>query len=164
MYPHEQPLSQQQEAYLKKLYYEKQFLFGRDRLFSVVQEQKEVPRIYRAQLAKWLKQQKTHQITTKPPKETSTRPRRASKSSNLQMDLLDMTGRPYRGFNYVLVVVDIFSRYAWVFPIKTKSVNEIKPKVASIIQKYPNFKVIQSDQGTEFKFSLPGVKRIYSSY
>lgn len=164
LYPHEKPLSTQQEDYLKKIYYTDFNYFGRDKLFKLIENQTSVPRIYRAQVALWLKQQKNHQITLHPnKKQTNTRPIRATKSAILQMDLVDLSSIPDDDYKYILVVIDVFSRYAFVYPIESKSISEIKPIIENLIRQHPQFKVIQSDNGGEFKFEIPGIKHIYST-
>ncbi len=161
MYAHQKPLTSQQTEYLKDLYYQKKMYFGRDKLFAYIRDNqpKEVPRIYKAQLAKWLAAQRVNQVTQQPKKEVSTRPTRATKKGILQIDLLEMP--LYNRHKYILTAVDVFSRYAWAYPLRTKSANVVKQKIMQIMNKYP-FKVIQSDNGNEFAFQIPNVTRLYS--
>ena len=44
-------------------------------------------------------------------------------------DLVDMVkySRVNRGYEYIFTNIDIFSKYAWSFPLKTKTIKEIKP-------------------------------------
>lgn len=163
MYPYEQPLTKDQEAYLKRIYYDQHFQYGREKLYQYTRNQKEVPRIYRKQIEEWLKRQKVHAVTTKPQKQTSTRPTRASKSSILQLDLMDMSGTPSNRYKYILNVIDIFSRYVWSFPLRDKLASTVKKHVQGIITKYPNFKVMQTDQGNEFNFDIPNVTHLRST-
>lgn len=51
------------------------------------------------------------------------------------------------GYNYMLNVVDVFSRYAWAIPLKTKTGKEVR-KAFDSIDKVP--KKIWSDDGKEF--------------
>ena len=43
-------------------------------------------------------------------------------------DLVDMQkySRMNKGYRYIFTNIDIFSKYAWVFPIKSKTIKEIK--------------------------------------
>ena len=43
-------------------------------------------------------------------------------------DLVDMVkySRVNRGYKYIFTNIDIFSKYAWSFPLKTKTIKEIK--------------------------------------
>ena len=44
-------------------------------------------------------------------------------------DLVDMQkyARMNKGYKYILTNIDIFSKYAWCFPIKSKKISDIKP-------------------------------------
>ena len=76
-----------------------------------------------------------------------------------QMDLANMN--QLRGYNhmyrYLLAVVDLYSRFAWVEPMKTKSANNTYAKIIAILynEKYDERNVmpkfIQADLGTEFQ-------------
>lgn len=70
-----------------------------------------------------------------------------------QIDLAEM--QPYakenRGFRYILVVIDCYSKYVWTRAIKSKTAVEVVSAIGDIIQE-ANYipKNIQSDQGSEF--------------
>lgn len=69
-----------------------------------------------------------------------------------QIDLVEMI--PYasinRNFKYILTVIDIFSKYAWAVPIKTKTGKEVTSAMASILSAGNVPKNIHSDMGKEF--------------
>jgi hypothetical protein len=71
-----------------------------------------------------------------------------------QADLVDMQveARHNEGYKYILTVIDIFSRYAWAQPCKTKSPKDVKPAFDVIFAEGGRkpFK-IQTDQGLEFE-------------
>lgn len=76
----------------------------------------------------------------------------------LQADLMDVTKYATRnsGYKYILNVVDIYSRFVWSFPLKSKSPAVVAPKLESIFQeikrKHPESQIsLQVDEGTEFK-------------
>ena len=66
-----------------------------------------------------------------------------------QCDLcfMDKFGRTNKGYNYILLVIDVFSRFAWTIPLKTKNVSEVVLAFESI-KEYPS--LLQSDNGSEF--------------
>ena len=68
------------------------------------------------------------------------------------VDLADMQSlsKLNKGFNYLLCAIDLFSKYAWVIPIKDKKGNSIVNAFKKIIsgQRKPN--KIWVDQGSEF--------------
>lgn len=71
-----------------------------------------------------------------------------------QIDLVEMI--PYakfnKGYKYMLTVIDVFSKYAYALPIKSKTGLEIANSLKTILEqkknKYP--KNIHTDQGKEF--------------
>ena len=53
------------------------------------------------------------------------------------------------GYHYVLLAIDIFSRYVWTVPLKDKSGNEVVHAFTKICkERVPE--VVPSDKGTEF--------------
>ena len=67
------------------------------------------------------------------------------------VDLMDMAriAGDNDGIHFVLLCIDIFSRFVWTFPLKKKSGDEVSKAFTSIFQdRVP--KRIRSDKGTEF--------------
>ena len=54
------------------------------------------------------------------------------------------------GYKYLLVVIDIFSRYAWVEPIKDKTANEIVQAFNKIISEGRIPRRLRTDGATDF--------------
>ena len=70
-----------------------------------------------------------------------------------QIDLVDMSklSKANKGFKYLMVVIDVFSKYAWLEPLKTKTGIEITKALKKIFDKNKRSPlVIQTDKGTEF--------------
>lgn len=68
-----------------------------------------------------------------------------------QADLADMQGqeKDNKGYKYILVVIDVFSRYLWCEALKSKSGDEVSKGFKKIFESvHP--KKLQTDQGTEF--------------
>jgi len=68
-----------------------------------------------------------------------------------QVDLVEMRefSRVNKGFNYLLTVIDCFSKYSWAIPIKTKTGEEVSKALEKIFkERKPN--KIQTDLGKEF--------------
>lgn len=68
-----------------------------------------------------------------------------------QADLVDVSkiSKNNKGFKFLLTVIDVFSKFAWVEPIKKKTSHEIvKAFKKIIVNRKPN--KIQTDKGTEF--------------
>lgn len=73
----------------------------------------------------------------------------------IQMDIVDLQrsevesdGRTYK---YVLVVMDVFSRFLFLRPLTSKSSTEVASHVLSLVSDIGPPKIVQTDQGTEFK-------------
>ncbi len=70
-----------------------------------------------------------------------------------QADLLDFGAlvKYNDGYRYLLVVIDIFTRRAWVEPLKSKSANEVLKAIEAVFgrcERLPH--KFQTDRGTEF--------------
>lgn len=67
-----------------------------------------------------------------------------------------VSGLPFskEGFSSILVIVEYLSKFAWAFPIKTKSAEEITSNLVKFVCNYGPPKCIISDQGKEFIKSM----------
>ena len=70
-----------------------------------------------------------------------------------QADVIEM--RPYARFNkgyyYILIVINILSKYAWALPLKSKNGSDVAAALSKIFRKderYP--RNLQTDQEKEF--------------
>ena len=66
-------------------------------------------------------------------------------------DLMDlhMLGRYNKGFKYIVIFIDLFSRFLWAEPIKTKTAKEML-RVMKIVFKERKPQSLRSDQGKEY--------------
>ena len=67
------------------------------------------------------------------------------------LDLKDYGPESNRGYRYVLVTIDNFSKYGWTVPLKNKNAQTIKDSFENILissKRKPN--LIESDRGKEF--------------
>ena len=58
--------------------------------------------------------------------------------------------RVNRGYRYIFTNVDIFCKYAYAFPIKSKTIKEIKPCFQKIFKERKQPKFIWSDKESAF--------------
>ena len=68
-----------------------------------------------------------------------------------KLDLKDYGPENNRGYRYVLVTIDNFSKFGWTIPLKNKNAQTIKDSFENIIissKRKPN--LIESDRGKEF--------------
>ena len=67
------------------------------------------------------------------------------------LDLKDYGPENNRGYRYILVIIDNFSKYGWTVPLKNKNARTIKDSFENILissKRKPN--LIESDRGKEF--------------
>ena len=67
------------------------------------------------------------------------------------LDLKDYGPENNRGYRYILVIIDNFSKYGWTKPLKNKNAQTIKDSFENILissKRKPN--LIESDRGKEF--------------
>ena len=67
------------------------------------------------------------------------------------LDLKDYGPKNNRGYRYVLVIIDNFSKFGWTVPLKNKNAQIIKDSFESILinsKRKPN--LIETDRGKEF--------------
>ena len=67
------------------------------------------------------------------------------------LDLKDYGSENNRGYRYVLVTIDNFSKYGWTVPLKNKNAHTIKDSFEKILissKRKPN--LIETDRGKEF--------------
>lgn len=83
-----------------------------------------IPGIDRAKVVRFLKDQRSYTLH-KPARRTFKRNKTVASGIDVQWqaDLADMQGLAHqnKGVHYLLTVIDIFSKFAWVIPVKDKS-------------------------------------------
>jgi transposase InsO family protein len=140
------------DSVLKEIYYDVSHPAGYggvEKLYHAVRDRG----ITRLKVKQWLKKQKVYTLH-KPARKRF--PRRRVEvmqiDQQFQLDLADMSNisRYNKGYRYILVVIDSFSRYCWALPLKNKKpitvINAFK-KVLKIRRPDGIF----SDNGTEFR-------------
>ena len=71
------------------------------------------------------------------------------------LDLKDYGPENNRGYRYVLVIIDNFSKFGWTVPLKNKNAQTIKDSFENILiksKRKPNF--LEGDRGKEFYNNL----------
>jgi hypothetical protein len=87
----------------------------------------------------------------------------------LQTDLNDLGAytKSNSGYRYILTVIDMFSRYTWAVPLKTKKGDEITLAFKKHVFSEVKPVYIQADMGTEFynrSFKKDWYKVIYCTF
>ncbi len=145
------------DGYLKDLYYDPSgsgSLGGIDKLYRKVKKEGNRYKLTRKDVEKWLLAQDTY---------TLHRPARRRFRRNFyfadaidqtwQMDLIELPtlARSNRGHKFILVCIDVFSKYAWVEPLKDKKGPTVATALKKIFERGDRQPTqIQSDKGKEF--------------
>ena len=72
------------------------------------------------------------------------------------VDLMDMSNlaKHNNGVKYLLLAIDIFSRFVFVQPLKTKTTSEVVKAFKNILKEGRKPKLVRSDKGSEFTGSV----------
>jgi hypothetical protein len=79
----------------------------------------------------------------------------------VQIDLIDMRHEPSGQFKWILHIKDHFSKYTQLFPLKSKHAEPIAAAFAQFIGAFLPPKIMQCDNGKEFKGALLILLRKY---
>ena len=125
---------------LKKLYYNPSTgLLSVDKFWEKWKTTLQEHNITKKALAEFIQDQQVHQIT----KQNRTKPKdyftivSPSVRNNYQIDLLDLTKmrRWNKGYGWLLVCIDVYSRYVVVIPMKSKNESNVISAYKLIIKK-----------------------------
>ncbi len=146
------------DKYLSSVYYDPKRaggLGGVDRLYKDVRKEGKFE-ISRMEIQKWLMIQDTYMLH-KPMRRNFKRNRVivGGIDQQWQMDLADMQSMQSMqkfndGYRYLLVCIDVFSKYAWLVPLKNKTGPSLVEAFKVILSSGRKPEKIMTDQGTEF--------------
>jgi len=145
------------DEYLSKVYYSPRSpasYYGADRLWDYIKTREDLPpNLHFDGVKRWLKEQTTHTIHSKPTTHFATE-RIIVEYPDMQWDcdLLQLTGLSEynNGYKYLLVCIDLFSRYLWAQPLKSKRAAEVANMFENVISQGRKCEIIRTDQGKEF--------------
>lgn len=135
---------------LKSIYYDVKNPAG----FSSVAKLSKASGYSEKQVKEWLKAQPTYTLHRQVRKRYPTRKYVVHDiDEQWQADLADVAllAKQNNGYRFLLCVIDIFSRYAWVRPLRTKTGKEVAAAFKDIFDEGRIPKRVQSDQGKEFE-------------
>jgi len=123
--------------------------------FGSAQALSEAAGVSLARTKLWLSKQLTYTLHKSARRRYVTRPYRTNKiDGQWQADLVEMIEFQHvnDGYRYLLTVIDLFSRYAWARPIRTKSAQDVTRAFRDILaQNNRKPKKLQTDNGREFE-------------
>ena len=143
------------DDYLSSVYYNSKRsgrFGGVDRLYNDVKKEGKF-NINRAKIKEWLMKQDAYTLH-KPIRRHFKRNRVivGGIDQQWQMDLADMQSMQKfnDGYRFLLVCIDVFSKYAWVVPLKNKTGPALVEAFNTILASGRKPEKIMTDQGTEF--------------
>ena len=111
----------------------------------------------RNKIRTWLRQQDTYTLH-RPVRYRSKRNRvivgGIDKEWEADLVVMDSLSKENNGYKYILTVIDVLSKYAWVEPLKTKSGENLVKAFEKILKKGRKPEKLHSDKGTEFTNKL----------
>ena len=115
----------------------------------------------------WARGQLAYSLHKPARKRFPTRPYRTEGIDDLwQIDLMEMIpfARINKGYRYIMTCIDVFSRYAYATPLKSKGGEEVAKALQKLLGKTapPPPKNIQTDRGKEFYNQH--VQRVFKKY
>jgi len=147
-------LLKRQEKLLEKIYYDTKNpnSFGSvNKLFNSAKDKDS--KIKLDQVKQWLRNQKTYTLHKQSIKRFKRNPMVSRYIDQWwQTDLADMSllARYNKGYKFLLVCIDVLSKYGWIVPIKNKKPESVIKGFKIILKskRKPNF--LYSDAGTEY--------------
>jgi transposase InsO family protein len=144
------------EKYLHKVYYDPKHagsFLGPQKLYDAIRAEGKV-KISLTKIKKWLKSQQTYTLTRAA--------RRKIKRNTVivvgldaqwDADLADMANvsKENDGIRFLLVMIDIFSRFLWVRPLKSKKGEDVAEAIRDIFSEGRQPKIVRTDKGQEFR-------------
>src|SRR5271156_742941 len=136
---------------LNKIYYDPNHYAG----FGSVSQLSKASGISQKNVEKWLQSQETYTLHKQSYKKFRTRQYRTSGIDHQwQADLCDMHqyAQANDGYKWILTVIDIFSRFGWAQPVKSKIATHVQEGFKKIFDagRKP-INLLQTDQGNEFQ-------------
>ena len=147
-------LTNAMEQMLHKVYYDVAHAAGYSGVAPLFQAiKRKHPSIRKQDVEAWLRQQPTYTLH-KPSRRHY--PRNRVKVSGIdeqwQADLVDMSSlsKYNKGIKYLLTCIDVFSKFAWVVPLKNKQGLSLRKAMATIFRTGRRPIKLQTDKGSEF--------------
>lgn len=147
-------LTKQMKAYLQKIYTDPKSpvsFRGVESVYRFVQKAKK--NISRKLIKEWLMTKDSYTLHKPVRKKFKTRKVIVQGiDDQWQADLADLgnIAKYNKGYRYILTCIDVFSKYAWVIPVKTKTGVNVTSAFEAILKTGRKPVKLQTDQGKEF--------------
>jgi transposase InsO family protein len=148
-----------QEQACHDLFYTQAYQVGINSFYHKVNELVDDDnKITRRTVEAWLKNQDTYQINVPQIQPKHIKPILTSRPfAHFQCDFVDFSNKPSKQYRYILVVIDIFSKYVWSKSLTNKTMKTTAKHMKDILDeigpdRYP--RVIQTDNEFKSEFSI----------
>jgi transposase InsO family protein len=142
------------DAILREIYYDQEHPQGYGSIHGLYQAAKKIEKtVTRSYVRNWLQAQDVYTLHA-PLRRRFLRRKTLAPGMfyQMQMDLVDLSNisKQNRGYKFLLTAIDIFSRKAFVLPLKSKKATTVRDAIAEIFTNYPPVRFLQCDDGLEF--------------
>lgn len=79
-----------------------------------------------------------------------------------QIDIMYMTETPDRRFNYIMNIIDVFSKFVYSFPLVNRTAESTAKRLREVFEKDGVPKSVSTDQGSEFFGEFEDLLREYN--
>lgn len=144
------------EEYLNSIYFDANHpasYAGTDKLYSVVQREGKF-KISRRRIQEWLQDQEAYSLTRKARRNfPRSRVIVEGMDSMWDVDLMDMNSLHKHNdqVKYVLVAIDVFSRFVWCEPVQSKRGEDVAVAFQHILEEPRQPNTVRTDRGMEFR-------------
>jgi len=147
---------QEKDQLLNSYYNTRGYQVGIRRLYELLKEKEPDAAISHRYVSNWLKTQPNYQINQLTRQTKHIRPISSKRKFALvQFDLIDYSQNTApNSYKYLLTIIDVWSRYAWLIPLKNKQAGTIEKAFEAWLdenktEEFP-FQLFMSDQGGEW--------------
>ncbi|MEL7520265.1 MAG: DDE-type integrase/transposase/recombinase, partial [Cyanobacteria bacterium J06553_1] len=152
--------SKKEEDTLQKIYYDTRHSAA----YGSVQNLVKASGLSKRVVERWLRSQPTYTLhKTRRLRFPMARYYVRKPNLQFQSDLVDYSkfASHNKGYKYMLMIMDLFTRQAWAFPLKTKSGKEVASIFQPFFRQHPTER-LQCDEGKEFYNK--DVKQVLADY
>jgi hypothetical protein len=143
------------DEYLKSIYYDLSkpgSYGGLNKLWLAIKKSKDKPEyITRKSVAKWLDIQQVHRLHQTPKHHFKTESISVGQiDEQWDCDLISMIpqSKNNKGYKYIALFVDLFSKHLWLEPLKTKQSVEVTNMVQKVFAEGRKPGILRTDQGS----------------
>ena len=151
---------------LKEIIYEPSAgLIGQNKLYEKLK--KTYPEITKEEFSKLFEKQEVNQVFKPPRKVKNYHPLQATPHERWQIDLLEMQNKNpslNKNYRFIFVCVDVFSRYTWCIPVKSKNEKDCLDAMKQILEKEAVMSPMQVDADRESSFLSKSFQKLMDKY